>query len=244
MENLKEFYADIKSYSRFGIKKYIYANTEVLNPTLLIELNSEFVDLYLDEIKAENKRKLKKDFHELLENLSDDEDHDSSFPEDTENIVERRYEIIAGKIEKIEKIFKGENLSYRDYNRINFKISNFQSCMQQIVEEINSNIENKDSEGLLVDLSDTMSVDKIIYLQRLGIIDFLRAKQPFISVPDKVSQIVSAITGVNIDSVRPMLRPILNKDFEDRKNPLNSQLAVERVEKQLIKIGLNLDKTI
>ena len=244
MTNLNEFYKNIKSYSRLGIKKYIIANTENLTPSLLIELNSEFVDLYLQEIKAENKKKLNQEFDEIIENLFDKDGCRSSFPEGTDHIIERRYEMVNVIIEVKEKAFKGEYLSYRDYNRINYKICDFQSCMQEIIEEINRNIENNDSGDFLVDLSDTTATEKIIYLEKLGIIDFLRSQQPFISVPDKVSQIVSAITGVKIGSVRPMLRPILNKDFEDKNNPLNSKKAVERVEKQLIRIGLNLDKTI
>jgi len=94
-----------------------------------------------------------------------------------------------------------------------------------------------------IDLSDTIAIDKIIYLQKLGVIDFLRSQQPFVSVPDKVSQVLSAITGINIYSIRPMLRPIMNKDLEHGKNPLNSKNAVDRVEKQLIRIGFNLDET-
>jgi hypothetical protein len=94
-----------------------------------------------------------------------------------------------------------------------------------------------------IDLSDTSATEKIIYLEKLGVIGFLRSQQPFVSVPDKVSQVLSAITGINIYSIRPMLRPIMNKDPEHSKNPLNSKNAVARVEKQLIKIGFNLDET-
>lgn len=93
----------------------------------------------------------------------------------------------------------------------------------------------------LLDLSDTSGVDKIIYLQQLGIIDFLRTKQPFISVPDKVAQVVSAITGIKLDTVRPMVRPILNNDFAEQRNPLNSKKAVERVKDKLINIGFKPD---
>jgi hypothetical protein len=94
-----------------------------------------------------------------------------------------------------------------------------------------------------IDLSDTIAIDKILYLQKLGVIDFLRGQQPFTSVPDKVAQILSAITGIKIDSIRPMLRPIINNDLDDNKNPLNSKKAVSRVEKQLINIGFNLNET-
>ena len=105
--------------------------------------------------------------------------------------------------------------------------------------------ENKgDVEIPLLDLSDTTATEKIIYLEKLGIIDFLRSKKLFLSVPDKVSQVISAITGIKVESVRPMVRPIINNDFENKNNPLNSPKAVERVEKKLINIGLNLNETI
>lgn len=94
-----------------------------------------------------------------------------------------------------------------------------------------------------IDLSDIKAIDKILFFYKLGIIDFLRGQQPFTSVPDKVSQIISAITGINIDSVRPMVRPLINNDLDDNKNPLNSKNAVNRVEKHLINIGFNPNET-
>jgi hypothetical protein len=108
----------------------------------------------------------------------------------------------------------------------------------------NAENEVKQPEPEAIDLSDTTATEKIIYLHKLGVIDFLRTQQPFISVPDKVSQVISAFTGINIDTVRPMVRPIINNDFEDRKNPLNSQKPVNKVTKQLIQIGFNVDETI
>lgn len=59
MENLKEFYANIKNYSRLGIKSFINSNTENLKPSLLIDLNSEFVDLYLDEMKKKQEEEVR-----------------------------------------------------------------------------------------------------------------------------------------------------------------------------------------
>ncbi|MBG6110792.1 hypothetical protein IWX84_001672 [Flavobacterium sp. CG_9.10] len=242
MTNLNEFYKNIKSYSRLGIKKYIIANTENLKPSLLIELNSEFVDLYLEEIKAENKKKLNQEFDEIIENLFDKDGCKSSFPEGTDHITERRYEMVNVIIEVKEKAFKGEYLSYRDYNRINYKICDFQSCMQEIIEEINRNIENNDSEDFLVDLSDTSASEKIIYLEKLGVLDFLRNKQHVST--NGLASALSAITGEKIQTLQPMLNPIVNKQAGQKNNPLESTTTVQKVKKHLNNLGFTLNETI
>ena len=87
MENLKEFYTNIKNYSRLGIKSFINSNTENLKPSLLIDLNSEFVDLYLNELKRIKKKKSVTKMDDVLENLDDLDGYDSSVPEGTENII-------------------------------------------------------------------------------------------------------------------------------------------------------------
>ena len=132
-----------------------------------------------------------------------------------------------------------EKLDY--YNSL---LSELQSIIESEYDKIKIEDKIEINEPEAIDLSDTTATEKIIYLHKLGVIDFLRTKQPFISVPDKVSQVISAFTGIKIDSVRPMIRPILNNDFEDRKNPLNSKNPVNKVTKQLNEIGFNLDETI
>jgi hypothetical protein len=95
-----------------------------------------------------------------------------------------------------------------------------------------------------VDLSNTRAVDKILYLHKLGIIDFLRGQQPFNTSVNSLATIFSAITGEKSGTLQPMLNPMLSKKVDDSNNPLNSKKAVERVKNQLINIGFNLNETI
>jgi hypothetical protein len=94
-----------------------------------------------------------------------------------------------------------------------------------------------------IDLSDTIGIDKILYLQKLGVIDFLRVQQPFSTSVNSLASVLSVITGEKAGTLQPMLNPMLSKKVDDKNNPLNSKKAVERVEKQLIKIGFNLNET-
>ena len=244
MENLKEFYSNIKNYSRLGIKSFINSQTENSKPSLLIELNSEFVDLYLTEIIRENRNNANRVFEDCItENLFDQEGCNSAFPEGTDHVIERRYEMVDGIIDVREKAFKGENLSYRDYNRMIFKISDFQDCIQDIVNEINEKASNKALASIdLIDLSDTTAVEKIIYLEKLGVLDFLRNKQHIST--NGLASALSAITGEKITTVQPMLNAIFNKQAGQKNNPLESTNTVKKVKKHLNDIGFTLNETI
>jgi hypothetical protein len=244
MENLKSFYANIRDYSKAGIKIFINDISDGFKPSLVIDLNSEFVDLYLEEINLINKSKRKVDFDDVMENIYDLDIPNSAYPKGTGNTIERRYKMIDGMLEIGEKKVQLENLSYRDYNRINYKIFNFQTCIQEIVDEINSTATNQNntfSEPL--DLSDTLGNEKIVYVHKLGLIDFLIKKQPFNTSVNSLAIALSAVTGEKTTTIQSYLNPILKKETAQKNNPLNNKKLVERVEKQLIRIGFNLDET-
>lgn len=101
----------------------------------------------------------------------------------------------------------------------------------------------KQTEPIAIDLSDTKAIDKILYLHKIGVIDFLRGQQPFNTSVNSLASVLSAITGEKSGTLQPMLNPMLSKKVDDTNNPLNSKKAVERVEKQLINIGFNLNET-
>lgn len=94
------------------------------------------------------------------------------------------------------------------------------------------------------DLSDTSITEKIIYLKKLGIIEFLKAKQPFLSSTNSLATVLSAVTGAKASTIQSMINPMFSKNVDDKNNPMNSQKTVEKVQKQLNKIGFNLDETI
>jgi hypothetical protein len=95
-----------------------------------------------------------------------------------------------------------------------------------------------------IDLSDTTATQKIIYLQKLGVIDFLRNKQPFLSSTHSLATVLSAVTGEKTGTIQPMLNPMINKEAGQKNNPFRSKITVSKVEKQLINIGFNLNETI
>jgi hypothetical protein len=95
-----------------------------------------------------------------------------------------------------------------------------------------------------IDLSDTKAIDKILYLHKLGVIDFLYTKKPFNTSTTKLASILSAITGEKPGTLQPMLNPMRSKGVDNSNNPLNSKTAVNRVESRLITIDFNLNDTI
>lgn len=104
-------------------------------------------------------------------------------------------------------------------------------------------IEFKDKPEIpTIDLSDTTATEKIIYLHKLGVIDFLTNKNN-ISI-NGLATVLSALTGEKPETVQSMLNPIISINAGQKNNPLNSKKAVERVKQQLIKIGFNLNETI
>jgi hypothetical protein len=123
----------------------------------------------------------------------------------------------------------------------NKKQQHYKFLLKWVKEKKAEGITNESSQ---IDLSDTTATEKIIYLQKLGVIDFLRKQQPFNTSVNSLATILSAITGEKSVTLQPMLNPMLSKKVVDKNNPMNSTKTVEKVESQLINIGFNLNKTI
>ncbi|GGF10283.1 hypothetical protein [Flavobacterium limi] len=136
MTELKDFYKNILNTSTFEIMKFI---NEITNKdlSLLILLNSEFNILYLKEleqISISNKSRDIKTQNLFIENLID-ENCDSSTPTDTNSIFTVDYYLSDDGFLSIKKEeHKFELLGFRDYNRINCKIKEFQKCIKAQIE--------------------------------------------------------------------------------------------------------------
>jgi hypothetical protein len=83
---------------------------------------------------------------------------------------------------------------------------------------------------------------KIIYLEKLGIIDFLKKEEPFNMSTNKMSNVLSRVIGAKTASVQPYLNAMLSKNVNERNNPLNSETNVDAVEFHLSKMGYKLRK--
>jgi hypothetical protein len=123
------------------------------------------------------------------------------------------------------------------------KKRNIKSLQKWIVENKSNNLKVDEP---AIDLSGSYATEKIIYLHELGIIDFLRTKQPFNTSINSLATVLSAITGVKPETkhIQSMLNPIISKEAGQKNNPLNSKTTVSKVQSQLINIGFNLNKTI
>ncbi|AIJ36654.1 hypothetical protein FPG101_00865 [Flavobacterium psychrophilum FPG101] len=99
---------------------------------------------------------------------------------------------------------------------------------------IKSKLKPQQPEPEPIDLSNTSAVEKIIYLNELGIIDFLRTKPEFMGSTNLMATVLSAITGENLNTLQPILNPMTNESIAQRNNPYKSQKTVNKVRQTLI----------
>lgn len=85
-----------------------------------------------------------------------------------------------------------------------------------------------------LDLCDTTAVEKIIYLNELGIIDFLRTKPEFIGSVNLMATVLSAITGIKATTLQPSLNRLTSNDTDDKNHPYKTQKTVGKVRQTLI----------
>ncbi|WP_289024361.1 hypothetical protein [uncultured Salegentibacter sp.] len=100
---------------------------------------------------------------------------------------------------------------------------------------------NKKDNNDPVDLSGTIGTEKIIFLQELGILDKLRATEPFQSSTMALATAISALTGINATTVQSYLNPIVNSQAKQTNNPLKSNMKVEKVKQTLINLGYKVN---
>lgn len=98
-----------------------------------------------------------------------------------------------------------------------------------------SELEPESSISEPLDLSENSSaVEKIIYLNELGIIDFLRSKPEFISSTNLMATFLSAITSEKASTLQTSLNRLINNDIEDKNHPYRTFNTVEKVRQSLI----------
>ena len=136
--------------------------------------------------------------------------------------------------------FFEENKEFEDYYNTFGDLRKLKRILKYIEKKA---IQPQQAEPEAIDLSDTSNTEKIIYLQKLGVIDFLRTKQPFLSSINSLATVLSAVTGAKTETIQPMLNPMISKEAGQKNNPLNSKNTVSKVETQLINIGFNLNET-
>jgi hypothetical protein len=103
----------------------------------------------------------------------------------------------------------------------------------------NYNIEEiKETENFTItDLGELRGTEKILMLHELGIIDFLKTKEPFNLSNNSLATIIGSITGEKATTIQSYLNPILSPKTIQKNNPLKSKKTLEIVTQKLISIG-------
>lgn len=104
--------------------------------------------------------------------------------------------------------------------------------IKEFLEQRKQEIEKKELEPL--DLSGTSAVAKIIYLNELGIIDFLRAKPEFMGSTNLMATFLSAFTDEKATTLQTSINKLINDDTADKNHPYKTKDTVNKVRQTLL----------
>ncbi len=242
--NYEEFFNKIDKIE--NIESIIYKQTSGFDLYLLCTFCSKFFELICED-KINRIKYSDLDISFSGKKFGFDED-EFAFLNDCSILHYNSYYLENKKLIKKKIYIKFELIEVVDINYFNCLYNSLYLIERIILNntkpENSEPIQKVEIEPEAIDLSDTSTTEKIIYLQKLGVIDFLRTKQPFLSSINSLATVLSAVTGAKTETIQPMLNPMISKEAGQKNNPLNSKTTVSKVETQLINIGFNLNETI
>lgn len=97
-------------------------------------------------------------------------------------------------------------------------------------------LDNKNQEEL-IDLHDTSGTEKILMLDELGILNFLKEKHPFNLSTNSLAGAISGITGLDVGTVQSYINPIFSVNVAQKNNPRNSIKTLTKVRGKLNLLG-------
>jgi hypothetical protein len=137
-----------------------------------------------------------------------------------------------------------ELLTTRNKLYIEANIKKKLKLLEELTKGDESKFQNKKIETETpLDLSQTKATEKIIYLDQLGILDFLKKQSPFNTSTNKLATVLSAITGENASTLQSYLNPIYSNKVDEKNNPLIKKTKVSKVKSQLTEQGFTPKKT-
>ncbi len=113
-------------------------------------------------------------------------------------------------------------------------IDRFKERILTKIKELEANVNQI---NLNIDLSDTSGVEKIIMLVELGVFEYLRKQDPFISSTNLLASAISGITGIKSTTVQSYINPIDNPSAVQENNPFKRKKTVNKVVQKLNSIG-------
>ena len=98
-------------------------------------------------------------------------------------------------------------------------------------------------EESIIDLSDTSIKGKIIYLELIGFLDYIKTQEPNLN-NHQIASLISAFIGEDAKTIYSYINPILSQGVLQKNNPFTNKKNVDKVKKQLINTGLKNIKTV
>lgn len=157
-------------------------------------------------------------------------------------------------LETGEAIIKSELLGTNSIPEILQKISNSQKVVDEVKRKqayfsfnailnfLTTKLNQIDQKEIpdnipLMDFSNAKGTEKIVMLQQLGILDFLKTQQPFIQSTNKLAEVLSGITGENATTIQSYINPMNDARNDQKNNPMAKPKLVSKVNQTLINIG-------
>lgn len=229
------FFNNIDKFTSFERKRKIYDLTNNLDIDLLKDLRDEFESFYTKKIQQIGKE---------IRKGKDDNNQESM-------IIKEYYftKLTIDNTSTLNTTFD-DFLEKNDFSYIK-EISEKTAPFMYELDGLRKRAKKK-SKNLLpkinvieetIDYSESNITSKIIFLNKLGVLDFLKNYETSKISVNKVATVLSAITGGRATTIQSMINPILNDDgVDDKNNPMNSLKTVDVVENKLLQIGFKPKK--
>ena len=246
---LKKQYTELENFTRFHRFKYYENETEIHTniDTYIFELNkrySEFLQLMQyenDELEKQHPEKELMSWERHFELPEIDFQFQLRYFIDKSkdwNISEHWFYINFVKFENLQIIFDVERLE------------NFRFSRTRILDFIDKKTgfnkvgESPVTETPELDFSDNTDKVKLIMLEKLGVIDYIKTIQTKPETISHTSEILSTITGIPTKTLNTYLYPMirLHRDDDDKNSPYKNPENREKAERELIKLKIkNID---
>jgi translation elongation factor EF-1beta len=141
--------------------------------------------------------------------------------------LKKRFEFLSHKAKE-----NGFDLVYNEFENSTTEKEKYS------LEPIKHSLETK--EEVLMNYSDSKLTEKIIALDEMGVLDFLKAKEPFNMSTNRLAEYLSLCLGQKASSIQSYINPIINKS-DQTKSPYNTEKTVEKTRQKLIQIGCKID---
>ena len=245
ISKLTTFYENIDQYRPFERVRKLKKLTNNFDNALMNSLELDFFQYYInkmEKITIESNRydvKKVKSFFDKAHNSKVIGQSLNRFAD--EYISHFDFDIISDIIDKTTN-FSDELFSYNTKTKtITYdKFQNRKEYRMSKIKETEQKKEELEKDDLLFDYSDSTIIKKIIFLSKLGILDFLMKSEPFNTSVNSMATVLSSITGAKTVSIQPVLNPLITKEIENKNHPFKSEKTVKTVEQQLINLGYKL----